>query len=59
MQNYRKQKLLKKVTWWCSIGRAGDGEFQGVEALFYRGAGVEDAKVDGVLLIVRPSVMIN
>ena len=49
---------MKKVTWWCSIGRTGGGKCQLVEALFNRGAGVEDAKVDGVLLIVRPSVMI-
>jgi hypothetical protein len=36
----------------CSISRAGDGEFQGVEAMFYRAAGVEGEKIDGVLLIV-------
>jgi len=35
---------MKKATWWCSIGRAGDGEFQGVEALFNRGAGVVRCK---------------
>ena len=52
-------QLMKKVTWWCSISRAGDGEFQLFEALFNHGAGVEDAKVNGVLLIVRPSVMID
>jgi len=51
-------QLMKKVAWWCSIGRAGDREFQLIEALSNRGAGVEDAKVDRVLLIVKPSVMI-